>query len=171
MMWVPALTFNIRLWRLKNSEYDKARYRKNRAVQIRRNFLWRRKHPGYIKAYSLNWRLKYPLQKMFVAAKCRSKRKGILFNLQSWRDIPPIPKICPVLGIKIRVVVGMGHRQDTPSLDRINSTEGYKPGNVRVISRKANSLKGNATPEEMILIGKDGRRILRSSRDKNKRHS
>lgn len=40
----------------------------------------------------------------------------------------------------------------SPSLDRLDSSKGYVKGNVRVISKRANQLKNNATVEEMRMV-------------------
>lgn len=53
-----------------------------------------------------------------------------------------IPELCPVF--KTPMV--------SPSLDRIDSSKGYVKGNVRVISKRANQLKSNATVEEMEMV-------------------
>jgi len=39
-----------------------------------------------------------------------------------------------------------------PSIDRVDNSKGYVPGNVRIISWRANRLKNDATVEEMELI-------------------
>ena len=38
------------------------------------------------------------------------------------------------------------------SIDRIDSTKGYEKGNVWVISGRANRIKNDATPEELMRI-------------------
>jgi hypothetical protein len=45
---------------------------------------------------------------------------------------------------------GRGHNRfdDSPSLDRINNMKGYVPGNVKIISWRANHLKSNGTALE-----------------------
>ncbi len=40
----------------------------------------------------------------------------------------------------------------SPSLDRLDNTLGYIPGNVQVISWKANQIKSNATLQELQAI-------------------
>ncbi len=37
---------------------------------------------------------------------------------------------------------------NSPTIDRINSSRGYEPGNIEVISWRANRMKGDATAEE-----------------------
>ncbi len=74
--------------------------------------------------------------------KLRAKKMNIKFNL-TLEDIV-VPERCPVLGIKLER--GKGQSCDaSPTVDRINAKRGYVKGNVAIISRKANSLKGHAT--------------------------
>ena len=77
-------------------------------------------------------------------AKYRAKTKGIKFNLDI-EDIK-IPKRCPVLGIELKP--GKRGNPSSPSLDRHNNARGYVKGNVFVISRRANVLKGDGTLRE-----------------------
>lgn len=81
-----------------------------------------------------------PRTRMLTAARHRAKVKGLLFNLDL--DDLEIPDVCPVLGIEM----------DSPSVDRINNDLGYTRGNVRVISLRANTLKGDSTIEELEAI-------------------
>ena len=62
-----------------------------------------------------------------------------------------VPQKCPVFGIPLvsTGVRGSGPRFNSPTLDRIDSAKGYTPGNVWVISHRANSLKSNASLEEL----------------------
>jgi hypothetical protein len=47
-----------------------------------------------------------------------------------------------------------GERQSdsSPSIDCIDGSKGYVVGNVKIISWKANRLKSNATPAELIKV-------------------
>ena len=62
-----------------------------------------------------------------------------------------IPDLCPMLGIPLAMSVG-APSNNSPSLDRIDSSKGYIPGNVWVISHKANSMKRDATREELLTF-------------------
>lgn len=70
------------------------------------------------------------------------------------------PTHCPVLGIELDYPERSGERGELhaqpnwPSLDRWDSTKGYVPGNVFVISFRANSLKNSATYDEILRIAK-----------------
>lgn len=98
--------------------------------------------------------------KMLNAAKARAKSKGLEFTLTK-ADIK-LNKKCPLLGIKIdyssdkAITHGRkGRQKNSPSLDRIDSSKGYTPDNVWVISSRANTIKNDATLEELKLITKN----------------
>lgn len=86
---------------------------------------------------------------MLSHAKFRAKSKGIEFSLTK-EDIE-IPKYCPVLGIELIVSKGKA-THNSPSLDRIDNTKGYIPGNVIVVSYRANTLKNDASLDEMRAL-------------------
>jgi len=83
---------------------------------------------------------------MLMNAKYRSKKSGKEFSL-SESDIC-IPDFCPVFGIELK-----RESKETwysaPSIDRIDNTKGYVPGNITVVSRRANILKKDATVKEL----------------------
>lgn len=60
-----------------------------------------------------------------------------------------IPETCPVLGIPLFPGIGRGPQHNAPTLDRIVPDLGYVPGNIRVMSHLANSMKRDATPEQL----------------------
>lgn len=69
------------------------------------------------------------------------------------KDLLPLPSYCPVLGIEIRYCQGkIGFIDHSPSMDRIVPRLGYVPGNVRIISWRANRLKQDATLDELLAI-------------------
>lgn len=80
--------------------------------------------------------------------RARSLTHGWDFNLEP-QDIV-IPETCPVLGIKL--ALNTKPQDDSPSIDRIDNSKGYIKGNVHVISFKANRIKNNATPEELMKV-------------------
>lgn len=126
----------------KNREYAKKTYDKY-ALKNRDKILERRR-AGYIELVKNN-----PAKKCWIAAKSRSVRKGLEFNL-SIEDII-IPEFCPVLGIPLFFSAGK-KTDNTPSVDRVDNSKGYVKGNVRVISNKANTLKSSMSLEELKKI-------------------
>lgn len=83
--------------------------------------------------------------KICAKAKERAKASGLEFSI-TINDIP-LPEFCPYLGIKLTHDLGEGQKQSNSSIDRIDNDKGYIPGNVRIISRLANSMKTSSTRE------------------------
>lgn len=96
---------------------------------------------------------------MLKRIRARAKKCGIRCTISV--DDLQIPASCPVLGIPIDVTMRgrRGPRATSPSVDRIVPALGYVPGNVRVISHRANTLKCDATTEELELVLIDLRRL------------
>lgn len=90
-----------------------------------------------------------PLKELFRAAKARAKRKQLPFDLKP--EFLTLPTHCPVLGIPLSVGTRQ-NKQNSFSLDRIIPEKGYVLGNVLVISHRANTLKMNATVEELEAV-------------------
>jgi hypothetical protein len=89
-------------------------------------------------------------------AKRRAKEKKLKFSIDSTQI--KIPATCPILDIPIVKVYTKGKKSgptpNSPSIDRIDNTKGYIKRNVQVISHQANTMKANATPEELIKFAK-----------------
>lgn len=85
---------------------------------------------------------------MWSAARLRAEQKELEFSITP-NDIH-IPHRCPIFGMELEV--GGETKDNSPSLDRVDNDKGYVPGNVVVISWKANRVKSNATLNEMRQI-------------------
>jgi hypothetical protein len=86
---------------------------------------------------------------IWKGAKHRAKKQGVPFNIEIC-DID-IPEYCPILGLKLAQSEGKTSGC-SPSLDKIVPSKGYVKGNIQIISWKANSLKKDATLEELEKI-------------------
>lgn len=95
------------------------------------------------------WEESHPKNRLLSDAKQRAKRRGLEFNLTL--DDFEIPDVCPVFGKPLRKGT-RGACDDAPSLDRVDSRKGYVPGNVKVVSFRANVLKNDATLEELEAL-------------------
>ena len=77
-----------------------------------------------------------------------AKRRGIYFNLKP-SDFE-LPERCPILGYKLEYGVGNdGNGPRHATLDRIDNSKGYIPGNVMIISRLANAMKNESSFTEL----------------------
>lgn len=83
-------------------------------------------------------------------AEKRAKDKGLEFTITK-EDIV-IPEVCPVLGIPIYRDCDNDSRDNSPSVDRIDSSKGYTKDNICVISMRANQIKNSGGLREHQLI-------------------
>ncbi len=84
----------------------------------------------------------------YNSARQRAKDVGLGFSitLGHIRAVWPKDNKCPILGIELERNEGkFGPKRQSPSLDRIIPEIGYVPGNIAIISHKANLLKQNET--------------------------
>lgn len=125
-------------WRAKNPE-------RQRAISRRASVKYRKKNPIKSRA----WWFKDPRNGMLAKAKQRAARDGVPFSITA-NDFA-VPQICPLLGLPLHVSIGTPS-PNSPSLDRVKPSLGYVPGNVWVISHRANALKRDASLKELEQI-------------------
>lgn len=120
--------------RVKLKEYAEQYYLKNKDVMLEANL--KRKHSN-------------PERILWQSAKERSVKFNLPFDIEV-SDVV-IPSHCKILGIPL--FKGSGKpTANSPSLDRINPKLGYTKTNIQVISFKANTIKSNASKEELIVF-------------------
>lgn len=155
-----------------NSRKDKSTYQcrscmteyRKRNLSKMRDYMRRRmrEDPEYICETSRrSYRNKDISEKLYTQARKRARIKGITFNII--KDDIKVPNYCPYLNVKLEPGT-KGDYENTHSIDRINNNLGYIPGNIEVISKKANSMKNSATPVELVGFAKE---ILRRFEDNN----
>jgi hypothetical protein len=59
---------------------------------------------------------------------------------------------CPLLGIPLNYNETNYRADDYPTYDRIDNSKGYVPGNVHIVSWKANRLKKDGTIDEIVTL-------------------
>ena len=128
---------------------------------LRTNFQIARNRPDGLQSYCVgcHWKVmtKDPRVRLLSNARKNAKEKGFEFSLSL--DDLSVPKYCPILGLELKMVTGQGQHPGTPSLDRIDSSKGYIPDNVHIISWRANDIKKNATPDELMKIAQYMKRL------------
>lgn len=113
---------------------NRATYQRRASAHIDKVKEWRAAHPGKAAEYHERYWKKH---------RKRIKRERAAKRAAAYAADPK----------------GMWHRPNSPSLDRIVPERGYVAGNLRVISNRANTLKNNATIDEMRLVLADLERI------------
>jgi hypothetical protein len=114
-----------------------AAYREeNRESITAKNTAYKTEHPEWIR---------------FITKKSRAKQAGIDFDL-IFEDVI-FPSHCPALGTLLDYTFGNGKcPPNSPSFDRIDPRKGYVTGNVIVISSRANTIKNNASVDELLRV-------------------
>ena len=104
------------------------------------------------------WKINNPKRAWAVfatgGAKSRANLYGLEFNLSSKYVLSITPDTCPVFDTPF---IFMGNNRITPesaSLDRLNPAKGYVPGNVVVISMKANVIKNAYGSVDIFKVAK-----------------
>ena len=93
------------------------------------------------------------------ATTARSRKRGESSEIFVDWLLENAPTHCPLLGIELRYDHDKT-RDDSPALDRIDNTIGYRPDNCWVVSHRANRIKNDATVEELETLTKNLRAFL-----------
>lgn len=114
---------------------------------------WKEDNKEYFRNYMKEYQRKHfkenPHKYIYWSAKGRAKKLNLPFDLDFNDTIPP--SYCPILGIELkRNTGGKSYSGNSPSVDRIDPSKGYVKGNIQVISQRANVMKNDASPEELL---------------------
>ena len=91
--------------------------------------------------------LRTRIGKKLTQKKHNARVRGVAFSLKL-SDLYPLPEFCPALGIRINYNA-TGPQDDALSIDRLDPNQGYVPGNIALVSMRANRIKNNANLEEL----------------------
>lgn len=101
--------------------------------------------------YFLKWGVR-DVSDLYVACRTKfhRKRTNCLNSGQEWSiHFGQIEWVttCPVLGIELDYFAEQ-RQENSPSFDKVDPKKGYVPGNVQIISWRANRIKNDGTSEE-----------------------
>lgn len=137
---------------MATKEYSKAYYQANKDKILARS---RQRHLNNREVILDQMKTRYKNPKdfrviMLDRARQRAKSRGLEFSI-SIEDFE-IPEYCPVFKYKLERNFEGKASYNSPSLDRIDSSLGYVPGNVQVISYQANVMKNNASKQDLLAF-------------------
>lgn len=95
-----------------------------------------------------DYRERHPFKSAFNSRKYAARKEGVEFSITF--DDFVVPATCPVLGIPLEY--GSDNLDSSPSFDRVDSKKGYIPGNVCIISYRANRIKSDGNFEEHLKV-------------------
>ena len=119
------------------------------------NKTYREKHKDRLKIVKAEYDKKYNAEnkdkKVLNGIKQRAKDNNLDFDL-TLDDINNF-SVCPVFGFVLERSKGKP-AFNSPSVDRIDPTKGYTKDNIQILSNKANTMKQDATKEELVAFAK-----------------
>lgn len=138
-------------------DYRRSYYLRNREKILERQKAVLRPNPEEYRAHRNKITTKYRRTRNGWAVdkwnnlKTRAAKDGILMNLtaEDLLQAMPLDRMCPVFN---RPFVFEGHSPDNASIDKLVPELGYVRGNIRIISRRANTIKQDATVEELLRV-------------------
>jgi len=133
------------------------KYRKTEKYKLTQKAyrLKRRENPEYVEKLKQekkeSFRRNY-IHNLWKRTKDRAIKKNLEFNLLESELVIPI--YCPILEIPLFIGV-KGNYENSPTIDRIDNSLGYLKSNCRIISMKANTMKNNASLNELKMFYKN----------------
>lgn len=141
--------------RTDHAGQERKRYQDNPGYRERQK-LYRKDNLAKYAELQREWRSNNPRDVMVINARVRAKKKGYPCTITvadlEW------PTHCPILGLELDYsTTPTGQRKNAkrdafPTLDKRDPALGYVPGNVFVISYKANRLKSDTTLDQMRVL-------------------
>jgi hypothetical protein len=104
--------------------------------------------PGYLESLPTEKVFKSYLK--FKFNQLLNQKKAKFGSSLSVSDLT-FPSHCPILGIPLDYFNEV-MADNSPSLDRVDPNGGYVPGNVVIVSMKANRIKQNGTLDDILKI-------------------
>lgn len=136
----------------QKKQYQAAWYQRNKDRHRAQGAEWRAANREKSREYLRVWEKRHPFRSMYQKSKSNAKARGLEFTITI--DDLTWPTHCPILGIELCYERDkkMPHRDNYPTLDRLDNSKGYVPGNVFVISWRANRMKWHSTVKELEAI-------------------
>lgn len=91
------------------------------------------------------------ISNMVKNARTRAHRLGLPFDLTKQWVEENLPEKCPILGFRLQAGDSTP-RGLSPSIDRMDPERGYTQDNCNIISMRANAIKSDGTPDEVMAV-------------------
>lgn len=85
-------------------------------------------------------------KKLMTNARSRANFKNLEFTLKL-DDILPLPAFCQYT--KVPLKYNRENEDNSASIDRIDNSKGYIPGNVKIVTQQINKIKGDLSLEQL----------------------
>lgn len=147
------------------TKYNKEYYELNKHKIKQNQLRWNKKNRDRLKKNAQKYAENNREKILLTSSKQRAEKSNIEHTI-SEEDII-IPELCPFLNIPLTTFRGRGRQKTNASIDRIDSTKGYIPGNIQIISDLANRMKQDASQQELITFAQGVLRLYDVTRTKH----
>lgn len=104
------------------------------------------------------WRENHPARHVFIHTRGNAAKKSIPFELTlDWVEERFAAGVCEVTGLALVMTEAYSHGHKhpfRPTIDRIDNSKGYAPGNCRVVCWIFNLAKADWTDEEVFTMAR-----------------
>lgn len=112
---------------------------------------WKAKNKDKRRNSNRKWVANNPCKTLYLTMQRNSKKRGHELIL-TYEEVQAIvePMVCQMTGVSL----AWDTEDWTPSIDRIDNQQGYKPGNVRLVAWIVNRARANGTDENLLRMAR-----------------
>lgn len=144
--WVAANRQTARRWQEENPERLRERVRR-----------WKADNPEKPREASRRWQASNPAKKLLGQCRRRARDRGRECTITAEMiEAMLAPMLCSATGLPLSLEHGGDSARNpwAPSIDRIDCSKGYVPGNVRVVCALYNIARGDFPDEAVMTMAK-----------------
>lgn len=145
--------------RQSKRDANKRHYEANREEQLERMRTWKERNPEKAIAATRKWQEANPVRTLFTQCKCNARQRKLPFEL-TIQMVEELLKdmTCSATSLPLTFDSIDGERYARrpwfPSLDRLDNSKGYVPGNVRVVCSLYNFMRSNHADEDVLTVAR-----------------
>ena len=135
-------------------QYNSDYYKNNTEKVLVKTRKYQEENKESYRIWGMSWREvpKNRIKESVGHARASAPRRGLSFDPELFKlaDNPPTHCACCKIALDYSTGKGGNNNSRAPTLDRVDNSQGYTLENVRVICRRCNHLKSNASFEEIV---------------------
>lgn len=140
-------------------EANRRYYEANRDGELERMRDWKGRNPEKATAASRRWQEANPERTLLNQCKCNARQRGLAFDITLPQLMAMLePMACSATGLPLTFERRKGDKYTRspwyPSIDRIDNSHGYVPGNVRVVCSLFNFMRSNHQDEDVLAVAR-----------------
>lgn len=138
---------------------NKRHYEANREQQLERMRTWKGRNPEKAAEATRRWQEANPERALFNQCKCNARQRKLPFDLTpAMVEAMLAGMTCSATGLPLSFERVKGERYARspwyPSIDRLDNSRGYVPGNVRVVCSIYNFMRSNHSDEDVLAVAR-----------------